>query len=141
MLWPHENDYPLARGAYGGALYTAAFLLTLMAHELAPALVPKALGGLPVLHNTFVSNRTSHLPTGTEIAVALAGPLLIPYPPSLDQLPQEAAQLLQSRPVELHLHTVSLLAARYQATIGQHLEVVRYAGLREAHQLLHLGEA
>jgi len=58
------------------ALYTAAFLLTCLVHELGHAVVSKLLGGQPVLHNTFVDNRTEPLPAGTEVAIALAGPLV-----------------------------------------------------------------
>lgn len=65
------------RGALAATVhYTAAFLLTVLLHELGHALVSKALGGQPVLHNTFVDSRNQHLPASRELAIALAGPLL-----------------------------------------------------------------
>ncbi|MGY3090125.1 hypothetical protein ACVWYF_003173 [Hymenobacter sp. UYAg731] len=65
------------RGAIAAALhYTAAFLLTTLVHELGHALVSKHLGGQPMLYNTHVENLAQHLPASTEVAIALAGPLL-----------------------------------------------------------------
>ncbi|WP_210520633.1 zinc metalloprotease [Hymenobacter terricola] len=65
------------RGAITAALhYTAAFLLTTLVHELGHALVSKRLGGRPMLYNSHVENLTQHLPASTEVAIALAGPLL-----------------------------------------------------------------
>jgi len=73
--------FPSARFPWHGALtaaalYTAAFLATLLLHELGHALVSKALGGQPVLHNTFVSNRNQALGARATLAIALAGPLV-----------------------------------------------------------------
>ncbi|MDB5233493.1 MAG: hypothetical protein JWR44_486 [Hymenobacter sp.] len=65
------------RGAFKAtAHYTAAFLLTVMLHELGHAVVSKLLGGQPVLHNTYVNSRNEHLSASSEIAIALAGPLV-----------------------------------------------------------------
>ncbi len=65
------------RGALAATLlYTAAFLLTVMVHELGHALVSKAVGGQPVLHHASVDNRNEHLSVGREVDIALAGPLL-----------------------------------------------------------------
>ncbi|MDQ2793150.1 MAG: hypothetical protein M3Y12_03965 [Bacteroidota bacterium] len=65
------------RGATAAALhYTAAFLLTTLVHELGHALVSWRLGGQPMLYNTHVENLARHLPASTEVAMALAGPLL-----------------------------------------------------------------
>ena len=65
------------RSAVAAALhYTAAFLLTTLVHELGHALVSKQLGGRPMLYNTHVENLAPHLPASTEVAIALAGPLL-----------------------------------------------------------------
>jgi hypothetical protein len=68
--------FPWRAALLATATYTAAFLLTVLLHELGHALVSKALGGQPVLHHTFVENRTSPLAPRTEVAIALAGPLL-----------------------------------------------------------------
>lgn len=65
------------RGALAAALhYTAAFLLTTLVHELGHALVSKQLGGQPMLYNAHVENLAQHLPATTEVAIALAGPLV-----------------------------------------------------------------
>lgn len=66
------------RGALAAALhYTAAFLLTTLAHELAHAVVATLLHGQPVLHNIWVDTRNEALlPVGAKVAIALAGPLL-----------------------------------------------------------------
>ena len=65
------------RGALAATLlYTAAFLLTVMVHELGHAVVSKVLGGQPVLHHASVDNRNEHLSVRSEVAIALAGPLV-----------------------------------------------------------------
>jgi len=65
------------RGALtASALYGVGFLGTLLLHELGHALLSKALGGQPVLHNTFVASRNETLSRGATLAIALAGPLV-----------------------------------------------------------------
>jgi hypothetical protein len=71
-----KTPFPWRGALAATAHYTAAFLLTVLLHELGHALVSKALGGQPVLHNTYVDSRNQHLPAGSEVAIALAGPLL-----------------------------------------------------------------
>ncbi|QDA59592.1 hypothetical protein [Hymenobacter jejuensis] len=57
-------------------LYTTAFLLTLLLHELGHALMSWALGGAPVLHNSYVDSRTPNMSDRASLLIALAGPVL-----------------------------------------------------------------
>ncbi len=70
-----KTPFPWRGALVATALYTAAFLLTITLHELGHAVVSKLLGGQPVLYNTHVESRAEPLPGGTELAIALAGPL------------------------------------------------------------------
>lgn len=71
-----KTAFPWRGAVTAGLHYTAAFLLTTLVHEMGHALVSKQLGGQPMLYNTHVENLTKHLPASTEVAIALAGPLL-----------------------------------------------------------------
>lgn len=71
-----KSSFPWRGALAATAHYTAAFLLTVVVHELGHALMSKLLGGQPVLHNTYVDNRNQHLPVIREAAIALAGPLV-----------------------------------------------------------------
>jgi hypothetical protein len=71
-----KTRFPWRAALAAAAHYTTAFLVTTLLHELAHALVSKALGGQPVLYNSAVDSRNTHLPASSEVAIALAGPLL-----------------------------------------------------------------
>lgn len=55
-------------------VYITAFLLTVLLHELAHALMALALGTQPVLYNTSVRN-LDPVPEAKEVFIALAGPM------------------------------------------------------------------
>jgi hypothetical protein len=58
-------------------LYVAAYLLTIMVHELGHALTSWSLGGQPVLHNTSVDTLNhAALPVATLVRITAAGPLV-----------------------------------------------------------------
>jgi len=57
-------------------LYVAAYLLTIMSHELGHALTSLALGGRPVLHNTSVDSTNPALSVAALVSIAAAGPLV-----------------------------------------------------------------
>lgn len=57
-------------------VYTTAFLLTVLLHELGHALMGRALGTHPILFNTHVDNTVENLSVAAQVAIALAGPVL-----------------------------------------------------------------
>ena len=58
-------------------LYVAAYLLTIMVHELGHAFTSWSLGGHPVLHNTSVDTlNQAALPVATLVRITAAGPLV-----------------------------------------------------------------
>ncbi len=54
-------------------VYTAAFLVTVLLHEVAHALMALAVGTHPVLHNSYVDNPP--VSAGRQVRIALAGPV------------------------------------------------------------------
>ncbi|TDN36233.1 hypothetical protein E4631_08220 [Hymenobacter sp. UV11] len=56
-------------------LYVAAFLATIITHEVAHAVVSAGLGGRPILYNTYVTNTNKNLSGLAQGLVAAAGPL------------------------------------------------------------------
>jgi hypothetical protein len=71
-----KKSFPWRAALTAVALYTTAFLLTAMAHELAHALVSKSLGGQPVLYHSSVRSLAPNLTDRMQLAIAAAGPLL-----------------------------------------------------------------
>ena len=65
---------PLARTAI--LLYIAAYLLTIVLHEVGHATMALALGDHPVLYNTSVQNTNQQLSSRAHVLIAAAGPLL-----------------------------------------------------------------
>lgn len=57
-------------------LYVAAYLVTIMLHEVGHALMSLALDGRPVLYNTSVQNTNKLLASSAVVLIAAAGPLL-----------------------------------------------------------------
>ena len=57
-------------------LYVAAYLLTILVHETAHALVAWAVGGHPIEYHTWVDYTTGTLSVAARAAIALAGPLV-----------------------------------------------------------------
>ncbi|RYY20708.1 MAG: hypothetical protein EOO36_02705 [Cytophagaceae bacterium] len=57
-------------------LYIAAYLLTIVLHELGHAVMALALGDHPILYNTSVQNTNKQLSNGAHVLIAAAGPLL-----------------------------------------------------------------
>ena len=57
-------------------LYVAAYLLTIIVHETAHAVVAWAVGGHPIEYNTWVHFTTGTLSVAARAAIALAGPLI-----------------------------------------------------------------
>lgn len=58
-------------------LYVAAYLLTILVHELGHAFTSWSLGGHPVLHNTSVDTlNQAALPVATLVRITAAGPLV-----------------------------------------------------------------
>lgn len=57
-------------------LYVAAYLVTILLHELGHALTSWLLGGRPILYNTSVQNTTPALSVAVRVRIALAGPLV-----------------------------------------------------------------
>jgi hypothetical protein len=56
-------------------LYIAAYLLTIVLHELAHATMALALGDHPVLYNTSVQNTNPQLSNAAHVLIAAAGPV------------------------------------------------------------------
>ncbi|RZK51091.1 MAG: hypothetical protein EOO59_15510, partial [Hymenobacter sp.] len=56
-------------------LYIAAYLLTIVLHELAHAVMALALGDHPVLYNTSVQNTNQQLSNTAHVLIAAAGPV------------------------------------------------------------------
>jgi len=56
-------------------LYIAAYLLTIVLHELAHATMALALGDHPVLYNTSVQNTNPRLSNAAHVLIAAAGPV------------------------------------------------------------------
>jgi hypothetical protein len=56
-------------------LYIAAYLLTIVLHELAHATMALALGDHPVLYNTSVLNTNPQLSNAAHVLIAAAGPV------------------------------------------------------------------
>lgn len=57
-------------------LYVAAYLVTILLHELGHAITSWLLGGQPILYNTSVQNTTPNLSAATLVRIAMAGPLV-----------------------------------------------------------------
>ncbi|GAB3582333.1 hypothetical protein [Hymenobacter daeguensis] len=57
-------------------LYVAAYLLTIILHELGHATMSWLLGGRPVLYNTSVENTNKALSVTARVLIAAAGPVL-----------------------------------------------------------------
>jgi hypothetical protein len=56
-------------------LYIAAYLLTIVLHELAHATMALALGDQPILYNTSVQNTNPRLSNAAHVLIAAAGPV------------------------------------------------------------------
>jgi hypothetical protein len=56
-------------------LYLAAYLLTIVLHEVAHAVMSLALGDHPVLYNTSVQNTSRQLSNTAHVLIAAAGPV------------------------------------------------------------------
>lgn len=70
-------------------LYIAAYLLTIVLHEVGHAVMALALGDHPILYNTSVQNTSKALSARAHVLIAAAGPVL--------SLLQGAALLLRLR--------------------------------------------
>lgn len=57
-------------------LYIAAYLLTVMLHEVGHAIMSWVLGGQPILYNTSVENTNKALSDMARVLIAAAGPVL-----------------------------------------------------------------
>lgn len=57
-------------------LYIAAYLLTIMVHEMGHAAMALVLGDHPVLYNTSVTNTSKLLSNTAHVLIAAAGPLV-----------------------------------------------------------------
>jgi hypothetical protein len=57
-------------------LYVAAYLLTIMLHEMGHATMSWALGGHPILYNTSVENTNKALSDTARVLIAAAGPVV-----------------------------------------------------------------
>jgi hypothetical protein len=57
-------------------LYIAAYLLTVMLHEVGHATMSWVLGGQPILYNTSVQNANKALSDMARVQIAAAGPVL-----------------------------------------------------------------
>jgi hypothetical protein len=57
-------------------LYIAAYLLTIVLHEMGHAVMALALGDHPILYNTSVSNTNKLLSGTAHVLIAAAGPVL-----------------------------------------------------------------
>lgn len=74
MPFSSTDSRRLVRNAI--CLYVAAYLLTIMLHELGHALTSLMLGGRPVLYNTSVQNTNPALSVTALVRIAVAGPLV-----------------------------------------------------------------
>jgi hypothetical protein len=57
-------------------LYIAAYLLTIVLHEMGHAVMALAVGDHPILYNTSVSNTNKLLSSTAHVLIAAAGPVL-----------------------------------------------------------------